>query len=392
MSDTLINRSPDLKRLQDDGYEIELVGSYLLVHHVPYVNCEKQVTYGTLVSSLDLAGDVTTRPTDHVAYWVGDHPCDGNGSPLQALVNASGIQQSITDELVATCSFSQKPQDGYLDYYQKMTRYVDILEGYAHALDPDVTAKTFRRVESVDESAFWYVDSASGRYDITSINAKLKQKIAIIGLGGTGSYVLDLVAKTPVEEIHIFDYDVFLQHNAFRAPGAPSAEDMSSENSVSKVSWFAAIYSQMNKGIIQHSERIEPSNVQDLHDMDFVFVCVDDDESRRIVTDYLVENCIPCVDTGIGLRKYNGMIFGMVRIDTYTPLYPNRLKDRRPPNNAADNLYTTNIQTADINALAAAFAVIKWKKLCGFYHDRQSEYNTVYQLITNSIANNSEND
>jgi tRNA A37 threonylcarbamoyladenosine dehydratase len=44
--------------------------------------------------------------------------------------------------------------------------------------------------------------------------------------GGTGSYVLDFVAKTPVKEIHLFDGDIFDQHNAFRAPGAPSGEEL----------------------------------------------------------------------------------------------------------------------------------------------------------------------
>jgi hypothetical protein len=37
------------------------------------------------------------------------------------------------------------------------------------------------------------------------------------GLGGTGSYILDLVSKTPVNEILLFDSDDFLQHNAFRS-------------------------------------------------------------------------------------------------------------------------------------------------------------------------------
>jgi tRNA A37 threonylcarbamoyladenosine dehydratase len=45
-------------------------------------------------------------------------------------------------------------------------------------------------------------------------------------MGGTGSYILDLVAKTAVMEIHLFDGDDFNQHNAFRAPGAASLEDL----------------------------------------------------------------------------------------------------------------------------------------------------------------------
>ena len=50
--------------------------------------------------------------------------------------------------------------------------------------------------------------------------------VAIIGLGGTGGYILDFVAKTPVKQIRLFDPDVFLSHNAFRAPGAPMLEEL----------------------------------------------------------------------------------------------------------------------------------------------------------------------
>ena len=32
-------------------------------------------------------------------------------------------------------------------------------------------------------------------------------KVAVIGLGGTGSYLLDALAKCPVAEIHLYDDD-----------------------------------------------------------------------------------------------------------------------------------------------------------------------------------------
>ena len=77
-----------------------------------------------------------------------------------------------------------------------------------------------------DESPFHYADNgvAPGLVEVTR---RLElEKLAIIGLGGTGSYILDLVAKTPVKEIHLFDDDVLLNHNAFRAPGAPSLTEL----------------------------------------------------------------------------------------------------------------------------------------------------------------------
>ena len=81
-----------------------------------------------------------------------------------------------------------------------MTAYVAILSGPAVAIDSSMTARTFPPipVEKEDDSPFCYLDTASSRAEITKIMAKLeKQKIAIVGLGGTGSYVFDLVAKTP---------------------------------------------------------------------------------------------------------------------------------------------------------------------------------------------------
>ena len=69
--------------------------------------------------------------------------------------------------------------------------------------------------------------SASSRAGIVEFAKRLEQeRIAIVGLGGTGSYVLDLLAKTRIGEIHLFDGDDLLSHNAFRSPGAVSVEEL----------------------------------------------------------------------------------------------------------------------------------------------------------------------
>ena len=96
-------------------------------------------------------------------------------------------------------------------------------------------------------------------------------RIAIIGLGGTGGYVLDSVAKTPVREIRIFDNDVFLQHNAFRAPGAASIEEICEV--VSKVEYFRRIYSRMHKGIVAHKCMMRADTVHLLDGVTFAFLC-----------------------------------------------------------------------------------------------------------------------
>ena len=112
------------------------------------------------------------------------------------------------------------------------------------------------------------------------------QRVGIVGLGGTGAYILDLVAKTEVAEIHIIDGDVFSQHNAFRAPGAPSLEEL--EGKPQKVARFGALYSNMHKGIVVHDVFFDETNVALLDGLDFVFVCVYRGPVKRVIVDRLV--------------------------------------------------------------------------------------------------------
>jgi hypothetical protein len=387
MSPGLISRSPDLKRLRDEGYEVKVEKGYLLIGHVPYVNAQKQVVYGTLISTLDLSGDRTAKPGTHVALWAGDYPCDSKGSQLVSLVNEQNKNEKIRDGLVATFSFSQKPRDeGYLDYYEKMTAYVRMLEGHALALDPSVTSQTFPVIAPDDEeSVFCYLDTASSRAGISAVNDKLKKgKIAIVGLGGTGAYVMDLVAKTPIEEIHLFDGDDLLQHNAFRSPGAPSSDDLAKKPK--KVEWFAEIYSRMRRKIFPHAQFIDEKNVAELKQMDFVFLCIEGTR-KKIIVDYLIENKIPFIDVGIGMYDENDTLGGNARVTTCTPAFHNHLAKRIDFGEGEENEYSRNIQIADMNALNAALAVIKWKKMQGFYFDLEHEHDTTYGLITNLLVN-----
>jgi hypothetical protein len=387
MSPGPISRSADLQQLRDEGFEIEVFKAYLLIGHVPYVNSKREVAYGTLVTPLTLVNDATTKPADHVALWVGEYPCDSKGSQLTQLVNNPNVRDEVRPGLVATHSFSQKPTDGYPNYHQKMTTYIRILEGEARILDPCATAQTFPVIRlTEDESVFCYADTASSRAGIVALSDKLdRHRIAIVGLGGTGAYVMDLVAKTPVKEIHLFDGDTFLQHNAFRSPGAPSGDDL--ERKLTKVEWFAASYARMRRGIVAHATNVDEASITELKGMDFVFLCIDKGGPKRLIVRYLVENSIPFVDVGMGLNVQEGALGGLVRVTTSSPARNDHLAARIPYSDGEDNEYSRNIQIADMNALNAAFAVIKWKKLWGFYLDLAGEHNTVYGITTNLLTN-----
>ena len=386
MSHLLINHNDDLKRLMDEGYDMELLEGHIIIHHVPYVNEKREVAHGSIISTLDPSGDNTVKPSTHVAHWAGSHPCDSNGALLVNLVGGPE-QQQIRNGLVSSFCFSQKPPEGYPDYYKKMTTYIRLLQSEARVLEPNATALvglscTLNEIESV----FNYSDTASSRMGTTSINERLKKdKIAIIGLGGTGSYVLDLVSKTPVEEIHLFDDDAFLSHNAFRAPGAPSKDDI--VRRMAKVDRFAEIYSNMRQKIFPHQQRIDESNLSALDPITVVFLCVDAGESRQTIVNYLARRKTLLIDVGIGIRDDNGALSGLVRVTTCTPFLHQYAASKIHYGDAMPDEYSNNIQIADVNALGAALAVIKWKKMRNFYHNLNCDYNTIYGIATNTITN-----
>lgn len=382
----LIARNPDLQRLRNEGYDIAVVADHLVMRDVPYVNDKKEVKRGTLVSVLELSGNSTVKPQQHVIMFSGDYPCRQDGQPIETIRHQTSSQQ-IGDFHVQH-SFSNKPEGGYADYHEKMTRYAAILSAPAAAIDPEVTSKTFPALPNDDpESVFVYMDTASSRAGITELSDRLRlRRIAIIGLGGTGSYTLDLVAKTPVKEIHLFDKDMFQNHNAFRSPGAASLSDL--EGRPSKVAYHAAMYSAMHRGIVPHEVHVTETNVTDLEGMDFVFVCIDRNEPKRVIFDWLKSNGIPFIDVGMGVTLENGKLRGTLRTTTVTEEMSGHVNNRVSfVDRHEDAAYDQNIQIADLNALNAAMAVLKWKKLLGFYHDQQREHHSTFRIGQSKVLN-----
>ena len=100
MSQRPISLSADLKRLRDEGYQVEIRSAHLLVHGIPYVNSRRTVARGVLVSTLTLAGDTTGPPDTHMAYFIGDYPCNADGSEIDQIRNSSR-EFRLGDQLTA---------------------------------------------------------------------------------------------------------------------------------------------------------------------------------------------------------------------------------------------------------------------------------------------------
>jgi hypothetical protein len=387
MSHPLISRNADLQKLVDDGFEVEIIGGHLVIRSVPYLNAAGQVRRGVMVCQLHVTADITQPITQHVVNWTGDFPHDEMGRPLEKLRHGEAAT-SITDNLVTKFSFSNKPPEGYRDHYELVTTYVANISGPVQHVDENAKAQTWRVVENHDpESVFMFADTASSRAGITAVTRKLQTgPVAIVGLGGTGSYVLDLMAKTPVPELHIFDGDRFGQHNAFRAPGAPTIEQLKARPF--KVDYFTETYSRMRRGIIPHPLHIDASTVSRLEGMSFVFICMDVGTAKRLIVDRLVQHGVPFVDVGMGVQiSDNNGLRGILRVTTVTAEKANHVGARISFTEDGNNVYDQNIQIADLNALNAALAVLRWKKLCGFYEDLKKEHFSAYSIDVGTLVN-----
>lgn len=199
--------------------------------------------------------------------------------------------------------------------------------------------------------------------------------------------ILDLVAKTEVREIHLFDADILHQHNAFRAPGAPSLDGL--QGKPTKVEYYRDLYSRMRTGVVAHPIDLCASNADVLAEVNFVFLSSRGTEKRGLV-EALERMNISFIDVGMDIYENGGALDGVLRVTTSTAAQRRHVWEKRRVPFADEQLhdeYATNIQVADLNALNATLAVIRWKKLASFYHDPQHEFQARYTIDDNGILN-----
>lgn len=408
MSASRIARSPDLVRLTEEGHDLALLNGLLLVRGLPYVGQTLEVLEGTLVVPLHLRADVTAPPPSHTVSWIGQTPHSIDGSVMTNLVASDrGLHRAPNVE--PTHGLCIKPPGReFRDYHELVTTYARVLGAQAEAVSPGVMARFGRRAASGSSSSpvvtgppawvgarrrspadgpFRYADTASARAGLGVVNSRLRGTIGIVGLGGTGSHVLDLVAKTDVGTIHLYDYDLFEQHSAFRCPGASSIRDVSGGRT--KVRLLAERYSAMRTGVIPHAVRLNAANAALLDDLDFCFVCIDDGAAKGPILDGLEARSIPWIDVGMGLTITPGGVVGALRTTVGTPGAYEEARARVPSTPPIDDGYATNVQTCDLNALNAAFAVLEWKRMRGFYASDRKLLSSVL-IVGNGILHEEE--
>ena len=394
MSAILTSLSPDLVRLEADKFRLRIVqgsANHLLIEGIPAVTSDCQVIPGILYCPLELdAHQKTMNPVpNHQCWWIGEPPCDESGRVMTEMISNEAPEDK-GDGIRTTVAFSRKRGDktSYGDLYEKIWAYVELIWHPALTLDPKCDPRLDKPVKAVVQAqarAFRYPDMATTMAGIGAATAKLVcDRVAIIGIGGTGSYILDLVAKTPVQAIHIYDADVFKLKNSFRSPGAPSIEQLTNPL---KVDWFGDIYDKMHMGIVRHPYHVDAGNIHELAGFDFVFVAIDDGEARKVILEGLIAMKVSFIDVGIDVAiDKRGLLGGMCRYTVGTPDNNGHVHEVVSFAKAPQDDVYRNIQVADLNMGNAAFAVTKWKKLRGFYADDKREHHSLYTIETHGLT------
>ena len=386
MSTSPFAADPSTSRLLAEDYCLSFEGNHLIVEHVPYVTTEKVVAYGRLALPVTFSGNIVQDGSgDHRIWWIGGQPCDELGRPL---AGPSPESHAVTPTVVASFMISSKPKGtgAFASTYDKIVSYVRVLSHPAQVLDATATATPGAGwAEVPSDLPFVYPDTGTARAGLADLNAKFQgQRIGIVGLGGTGSYILDHVSKTWVDAIYLFDGDVFDNHNAYRAPGAAELEDLNQRPN--KAEHFASHFSNMHTGITAHPYHVTVDNLEVLGDCTFVFLAAGEAEDKEAILSWLRDRRIPAIEVGMGIRDEGGRLSGLLAVVNH---FPDQPALPRTLATGGVNEYDRNIQVSDLNCLNAVLAVGNWKKYLGYYASTELVDETVYKIFTGTIRNGS---
>ena len=269
----------------------------------------------------------------------------------------------------------------------------DLLHRYAkHAVGAVYAAGCSQPAALAIPDPFHIPNTFEARAAIAPVQDRIRgQRIAIIGLGGTGSYILDLVAKTPVRTIHVLDDDYMDWHNFMRAPGAPTTEEIELRHKgcLRKADYYRPKYTSLRESIHLHAIQVNSKSTfiefLSAHSIDFAFVCIDQltesDSPRQDVVYYaLSEAKVPFVDSGVSIVVEDRAITGAVTTSFYDAgslEWKNAIPNSRVE---GDIPGYRNVQLPEVNALAASLAVMEWRRRTEQYVSESTSFLHKFRL------------
>ncbi len=127
---------------------------------------------------------------------------------------------------------------------------------------------------------------------------------------------------------------------------------------------------------------------QELGAFHTVFLCMDGHSIKARILETGISYNILLIDVGMGLHRAGDSLAGTLRTTAfYSGNHDHAEHCVDLAGDDAEGEYDRNAQLAELNALNAALAVIKWKKVRGFYNDLTTELNCEYVIDGNKLMN-----
>jgi hypothetical protein len=369
--------------LVEKGYAIAFDSGCMIVRDIPYLDSNRALQIGAIVTKLVYVDETRVTLDDHQVFFAGGPPHAIDGRPIPNLGGGDArfeLSKACADVTIQR-SFSNKPRPTgkFADLLEKIESYVSIISGPAIELH-GATPYTFRVVEGAwSNSVFKFQDTLTSRAEIGDLSAHFQDEVvAVIGLGGTGAFLLDFLVHTPVREVRAFDPDRYYVHNTFRSPGALNPAELGGK----KADIYRSRYENYRTGLRIEPKFIDASSLEEVKGVTFAFVCVDKGSSRAGIFDLLLSQHIPFIDVGMGLNRTRGPLNGMLRTTLYSAENGQAVRDMGLAElaDSPNDLYRTNIQIGELNALNACIAIIRYKQLRGFYFDEAASYNLLIEI------------
>ena len=392
MLTALANHNPDIGQLREKGYALRYDAGYLVVRDIPYLDGALALQWGAIVSKLVFLDQEHVRQENHQVFFAGGTPHGLDGRPISNLGDTPIALALSKPDVVVQRIFSNKPKDAagqfhdYPDHFAKISQYAQLISGPA-VEKYKASPYTFRIDEDeTTGSVFKFQDTLTSRAEIGDLSVLFEDEVvALIGLGGTGAYVLDFLVKTPVKSIRGFDDDTYYVHNAYRSPGRLEAAELRR----AKADVYQVRYESFRHGLTLKEQRITADSAAELDGVTFAFVCVDKGAARREIVDLLVSRGIPFIDVGLGLKRRDGRLTGAIRTTFFASGDPANVRGMGlvEISDHSDDEYKVNIQIGELNALNAALAVIRYKAHKGFYGHSEELIQTAFDVALTKAFN-----
>lgn len=235
--------------------------------------------------------------------------------------------------------------------------------------------------------------------------------IGVIGCGGTGSALIEMLGRMGIGKITIVDHDQFDASNITRMHGTKAADEkrLKTEIMAEMISGL-----DLSTSVIAISEKLDNAITGGkLKDCDMIFSCLDDTNFTRLILNQLsLFYYIPLIDMGIAFDSRNGVLHDVLgRIDIITPdracllcrevidmakcasemMSPEEYS-RQLKIGYAKELKDDNVQSVTYNTMIASQAINEMLYMLLGMRDIHRNSHKVYKYYSDRITNDGVND